>query len=192
MGAHQPAGGAVGHQFADTGGVFHGPSIGHVTEVLNLHHHINAMLASLGLGDPDTGDLRFGEHRRRHEVTMRRDEVIGMGEVVAHGSGFVVGHVFEQMIRADVTQRPDPGHRRPLHVVDDDAPIGMDINPCVLDVEGVGVGNASGGDEQRVSRHGDSVVQGHRDGVAVLGDVAYLRVEMDIEIGPGLYQCREA
>jgi hypothetical protein len=51
----------------------------------------------------DGGDLRIGEHGRRHPVVRVRAQVIGVGEVVDQRAGLGIGHVLELERRADVT-----------------------------------------------------------------------------------------
>ena len=115
VGAENQAGVVVDDDLGDAGGVLHRPAVGHVAEVLDLDLDVEPLCPSLVLGQADAGDLRVGEHRRRHVPMVGRHERVGvvpvLQEVVLHDARLVVGHVLELIVRRHVAERENAARR---------------------------------------------------------------------------------
>ena len=103
--------------------VLHRPAVGDVAEVLDLDLDVETLCPGLVFGESDAGDLRVGEHRRRHVAVVGRHQRVGvvpvLQQVVPHDARLVVGDVLELVVRRHVTERENAARRGALVLVDD-------------------------------------------------------------------------
>src|SRR5690606_24531774 len=129
---------------------------------LHLDGDVVALLPGLLLGEPDAGDLRVGEGRRRHVLVRQPAQVVRVEQVVAHGAHLGVGDVLEHVRGGDVAQRPHAlGGGGAAVLVDGDPAVRGHLDAGGGEVELVGGGDASGGDEQDLPGDGGAVVEPH-------------------------------
>ena len=111
----------------------------------------DAPVAAVPLGEPDRGDLGVAEHGVGNEAVVHGHRVVRVGQVVAHHPGLVVGHVLELDRVGDVAQGPHPFDAGPAVTVGDHIPGLVYLDARCGRVEGVAVGDAARGHQQRVA-----------------------------------------
>ena len=180
----EPTGRGIGDELHEAGRVLERPPVSGVRVVATGHDEWLPLLAQRALGGPGRGDLRVGEHRRRHDREVGAASVVGVQNVVEHEAHLGVGQVFELEVIGEITDRPHSGHARRIRVVGDDVSVLVDGEPAGRDVEDVAVGYPPGGEEDRLgfddTRTGRAFeVHGHAVGCSL--DARNLRVEPDVE-----------
>src|SRR5215212_7888651 len=109
-----------------------------------------ALLLSLGLGEPERGDLRPAEGHARDEVLVHRQRVLA-GHVLDGDDTLVPRGVREPVAPDHVPRRVDTVLGRPSVLVDlDDAPV-ANLDRRDVEVEVLGHGLAPDGDQERLS-----------------------------------------
>ena len=156
VGAEEQAALGVGEDLGETGGVLACPSGGDAGVVVAAGDVADTAGDRLLLGQADAGDLRMGEHGRRHEAVVTAHRMIGVEQVVAHDARLVVGDVLELPRRADVAEREDALDARSLVLVDGDVSGVVDLHAGGGDGEAVAVGASTGGDEHHVGLDGQT------------------------------------
>ena len=180
---------ALGQHLAEPGVVLHRPPVGHVAVRLHVHRVVEALGPALLLGAPDGGDLRLGEHRRRHEAVIDGLRCVGVQQVVRHDLRLVVRDVLELERRADVAERVHAVHRGALVLVDDDPAVRVGRDAPGGQVEAVAVGPPARGDEQQVTADDVPVGQVEHDLGAVAADPHGLGPQVHVPAVAG--QCGE-
>ncbi len=120
--------------------------VGRERELADLVLDASSLELLLGLADPS--DLRVGVHDGGDGVVV--DVPVTLADVLDGGNTLFFGLVREHRSEGDVTDALDVLHGRVELVVDYDAALVVELDADLLEVEALGVGSASYGDEDDI------------------------------------------